>query len=126
MDESFDDGNVVHNPIDAAKLNQRLMSIYERYPLPVFYSTMNLLGSHDTMRILTVFGYNSADENQNSQAAKDLAVKRLKLAAILQMGYPGMPSIYYGDEAGQSGGKDPDNRRTFPWGREDKDSPGFL
>ncbi|WP_029688083.1 alpha amylase N-terminal ig-like domain-containing protein [Thermoanaerobacter sp. A7A] len=126
LDKSFDDGNVVHNPIDAAKLDQRLMSIYERYPLPVFYSTMNLLGSHDTMRILTVFGYNSADANQNSQEAKDLAVKRLKLAAILQMGYPGMPSIYYGDEAGQSGGKDPDNRRTFPWGREDTDLQAFF
>ncbi|KUJ90037.1 MAG: alpha amylase catalytic subunit [Thermoanaerobacter thermocopriae] len=126
LDKQFDDGNVVHNPIDAAKLDQRLMSIYERYPLPVFYSTMNLLGSHDTMRILTVFGYNSANENQNSQEAKDLAVKRLKLAAILQMGYPGMPSIYYGDEAGQSGGKDPDNRRTFSWGREDKDLQDFF
>ncbi|WP_031314260.1 alpha amylase N-terminal ig-like domain-containing protein [Caldanaerobacter subterraneus] len=126
LDKSFDDGNVVHNPIDAAKLDQRLMSIYERYPLPVFYSTMNLLGSHDTMRILTVFGYNSADANQNSQETKDLAVKRLKLATILQMGYPGMPSIYYGDEAGQSGGKDPDNRRTFPWGREDTDLQEFF
>ncbi|MBZ4665965.1 alpha amylase N-terminal ig-like domain-containing protein [Mahella sp.] len=126
LNESFNDGNGVHNPIDAAKLDQRLTSIYERYPLPVFYSTMNLLDSHDTMRILTVFGYNSADENQNSQEAKDLAVKRLKLAAIMQMGYPGMPSIYYGDEAGQSGGKDPDNRRMFPWGAEDTNLQAFF
>lgn len=126
LDKPFDDGNSVHNPIDAAKLDQRLMSIYERYPLPVFYSTMNLLGSHDTMRILTVFGYNSADNSQNSQEAYDLAVKRLKLAAILQMGYPGMPSIYYGDEAGLSGGNDPDNRRTSPWGREDTDLQEFF
>lgn len=37
------------------------------------------------------------------------------------MGYPGMPTIYYGDEAGQYGSGDPDCRRTYPWGKEDKD-----
>ncbi len=37
------------------------------------------------------------------------------------MGYPGMPTIYYGDEAGQYGSADPDCRRTYPWGKEDKD-----
>nr|AAB00841.1 pullulanase [Thermoanaerobacterium thermosulfurigenes] len=124
--QSFDDGNGQHNPIDAAKLDQRLMSIYERYPLPAFYSTMNLLGSHDTMRILTVFGYNSADPNENSDAAKQLAEQKLKLATILQMGYPGMADIYYGDEAGVSGGKDPDDRRTFPWGNEDTTLQDFF
>jgi len=126
LDKQFDDGNGLHNPIDAAKLDQRLTSIYERYPLPAFYSAMNLLGSHDTMRILTVFGYNSADSTQNSQAAKELAVERLKLATIFQMGYPGMPSVYYGDEAGQSGSKDPDDRRTFPWGSEDTSLQSFF
>ncbi|WP_026486028.1 alpha amylase N-terminal ig-like domain-containing protein [Caldanaerobius polysaccharolyticus] len=126
IDKTFDDGSTVHHPIDASKLDKRLMSVYERYPLPAFYSTMNLLGSHDTMRILTVFGYNSADNAQNSQQAKDLAISRLKLATVLQMGYPGMPSIYYGDEAGASGGKDPDNRRTFPWGNEDTSLQQFF
>lgn len=126
LDETFYDGNVTHTPIDAEKLDERLMSIYERYPLPVFYSTMNLLGSHDTMRILTVFGYDSADEGKNSQEAKEQAIKRLKLATILQMGYPGMPSIYYGDEAGLSGGKDPDCRRTFPWGKENTELQEFF
>ncbi len=126
LDTTFDDGNVTHSPIDAEKLDQRLMSIYERYPLPVFYSTMNLLGSHDTMRILTVFGYDSADESKNSQKTKELAVKRLKLATILQMGYPGMPSIYYGDEVGLSGGKDPECRRAFPWGMEDVELQEFF
>ncbi|WKV08348.1 alpha amylase N-terminal ig-like domain-containing protein [Thermoanaerobacterium sp. CMT5567-10] len=122
----FDDGNGQHNPIDAVTLDQRLMSIYERYPLPAFYSTMNLLGSHDTMRILTVFGYNSADPTENSDDAKNLAEQKLKLATILQMGYPGMADIYYGDEAGVSGGKDPDDRRTFPWGNEDTSLQEFF
>ncbi|MDK2806115.1 MAG: hypothetical protein PWQ94_1279 [Thermoanaerobacterium sp.] len=122
----FDDGNGQHNPIDAVTLDQRLMSIYERYPLPAFYSTMNLLGSHDTMRILTVFGYNSADPTENSDDAKNLAEQKFKLATILQMGYPGMADIYYGDEAGVSGGKDPDDRRTFPWGNEDTSLQEFF
>ncbi|SNX53839.1 alpha amylase N-terminal ig-like domain-containing protein [Thermoanaerobacterium sp. RBIITD] len=124
--KQFDDGNGMHNPIDASKLDQRLTSIYERYPLPAFYSTMNLLGSHDTMRILTVFGYNSADPNANSTDEKNLAESKLKLAAIFQMGYPGMADIYYGDEAGVSGAKDPDDRRTFPWGNEDTSLQDFF
>ncbi|MCL6615617.1 MAG: S-layer homology domain-containing protein, partial [Anoxybacillus ayderensis] len=51
---------------------------------------------------------------------EELGKKRLKLAAILQMGYPGAPTIYYGDEAGVTGSKDPDDRRTYPWGHEDQ------
>ena len=52
-----------------------------------------------------------------------LAVERLRMAAFLQYMLPGIPSLYYGDEAGMEGGKDPFNRRTYPWGKE---NPNLL
>lgn len=82
-----------------------IMSIKENYPRENFYSNMNLLGNHDTERILTVL-----KENLN----------KLKLALCLQMTLPGVPLIYYGDEVGLLGNKDPENRKTYPWGRENK------
>lgn len=70
---------------------------YPRSSLPVQF---NLLGSHDTRRVLTVF---------------DKDIDRLKLAVFFQMTYLGAPVIYYGDEIGLEGEKDPDCRRCFPW-----------
>lgn len=83
-----------------------LMSIYENYPKENFYSNMNLLGNHDTERILTVL------END---------IKNLELALVIQMTLPGVPLIYYGDEAGLTGGKDPSNRKTYPWDSENNE-----
>lgn len=79
---------------------RRLMSLYENYPRENFYSGMNLLGNHDTERIFTML-----DENMNL----------LKAAIVMQMTLPGVPLIYYGDEAGLTGGKDPQNRKPYPW-----------
>jgi len=70
------------------------------YPIQATEVMMNLIDSHDTERFITTAG-NSAD--------------RLMLAALFQMTYIGIPQIYYGDEVGLRGGKDPDDRRTFPW-----------
>jgi len=50
-----------------------------------------------------------------------LGRQRLKLAALFQMVYPGIPAIYYGDEAGLAGARDPDCRHTYPWGQEDQE-----
>ncbi|ELC8444107.1 glycoside hydrolase family 13 protein [Clostridium perfringens] len=83
-----------------------IMSIKENYPIENFYANMNLLGNHDTERIFTVL-------NEN--------IKKLKLAICIQMTLPGVPLIYYGDEAGLLGHKDPENRKTYPWGRENKE-----
>lgn len=83
-----------------------IMSIKENYPTENFYANMNLLGNHDTERILTAL-------NEN--------IKRLKLAICIQMTLPGVPLIYYGDEAGLLGHKDPENRKAYPWGRENKE-----
>lgn len=83
-----------------------IMSIKENYPTENFYANMNLLGNHDTERILTAL-------NEN--------IKKLKLAICIQMTLPGVPLIYYGDEAGLLGRKDPENRKAYPWGRENKE-----
>jgi glycosidase len=89
---------------NAEMLVEQLDSIREDYPPQALAASMNLIGSHDTRRALTEAGNN-----------KDL----LKMMAVMQFTWPGMPTIYYGDEAGLIGGRDPDDRRTFPWGSED-------
>lgn len=108
-------------------LNEALMSIYENYPLHSFYSNMNLIGSHDVPRILTILGEAPEDQQLSQlqkegyrlpEAQKALAMARLKLLSLIQMTFPGVPSIYYGDEAGLEGYRDPLNRGTYPWGRE--------
>lgn len=70
------------------------------YPSEVNYALQNLIGSHDTERFLTL-------------CKGDLA--KSKLAALMQMTYVGAPMIYYGDEIGMMGGRDPDCRRTMIW-----------
>ncbi|QAA35422.1 glycoside hydrolase family 13 protein [Clostridium manihotivorum] len=94
-------------------LIKRFMSLYENYPKENFYASMNILGTHDTERIYTVFN--------NRYNNDSIATSMVKLAAAFQMTFPGVPVIYYGDEAGLKGGRDPDNRRAYPWGRENKE-----
>jgi len=118
------------NKEDAHVTAQRFEQLYENYPHEAFYSALNLLGSHDRSRILTLLG-GGPDPDTMSDAQKaafrlndgqrGLAKGRLWDAALLQMTMPGVPSIYYGDEAGCEGYTDPYNREPFPWGREDKD-----
>jgi 4-alpha-glucanotransferase len=115
---------------DAAQTQTVYLSLYENYPPEYFYSTMNLLGSHDVPRILTLLGEAPPQESMSiieqaqyrlPAAQKQLAVARLKLAVLWQMTLPGVPTIYYGDEAGLEGYTDPFNRGTYPWGRENED-----
>lgn len=98
--------NFLNEEISSKDFYKVIMSIKENYPRENFYANMNLLGNHDTERIFTVL-----KENLN----------KLKLALCLQMTLPGVPLIYYGDEAGLLGNKDPENRKTYPWGRENKE-----
>ncbi len=111
---------------DAPAMDRRLESIRENYPPGSFHGGMTLLGSHDVVRSLTALA--GADEpgdraaqagSRLTDAQRTLAGERLRVAAALQFSYPGSPSIYYGDEAGMEGHRDPFNRRTYPWGRED-------
>jgi len=89
---------------------------------------MNVLGTHDTVRILTVLSGADLPETKFdmshfklSKSDIKLAKKRLTLAAVLQFTLPGVPCVYYGDEAGMQGGADPFNRGCYPWGEEDTD-----
>ncbi|GKU27714.1 glycoside hydrolase family 13 protein [Clostridium folliculivorans] len=99
--------------IDSHMLVKKFMSLYENYPKENFYASMNIIGTHDTERIITMFMNNYNDIN--------IAKSMVKLAVAFQMTFPGVPVIYYGDEVGLEGQKDPDNRRTYPWNKEDKD-----
>ena len=106
-------------------LRETVMSIVENYPREVWLCNMNLLGTHDTPRILTAL-VDDFDGSREEKARRrlsrnqfEVARERLLAASFLQYTLPGSPSLYYGDEACMEGYKDPFNRRTYPWGRED-------
>lgn len=107
----------------------RVMDVVENYPPQVLRLLMNHIGTHDTERALTLLaGEPSRGRGRSWQAQQSLSpeqrqcgLSRLRLAALLQFALPGVPCIYYGDEAGMEGYKDPFNRRTYPWGRRDED-----
>lgn len=111
--------------IDAEGFNKRIMSLKENYPTPAFYGLFNFLSSHDTERILTVLGgknYSNKDEQCNAKLSgceKERAKAKMMCMISLQMLLPGVPVIFYGDEAGIEGYRDPFCRRCFPWGNED-------
>ncbi|MDR3540272.1 MAG: glycoside hydrolase family 13 protein [Desulfosporosinus sp.] len=115
---------------DSNSLHQEIMSLYENYPRENFYAAMNLIGSHDTARVLTLLGDAPPEHNLTTTEqrayrltplARKLAVQRLKLFSLVQMTFPGVPCIYYGDEVGAEGFADPYNRGTYPWGKEDRE-----
>lgn len=97
--------------IASYELNDLYMDIKENYPPDAFKANLNLLGTHDVRRVKT--------ELDND---KDM----IKLAVLAQMTFEGVPYIYYGDEAGLVGDKDPDNRRTYPWKNEDNEMIDFY
>ena len=79
-------------------------SFFNIYPRENIFSMYVSMGTHDTERIFTVLGGN---------------LEKIKLAFLFIFSFPGAPAIYYGDEIGLEGGKDPDSRRAFPWNSED-------
>ena len=113
---------------DGSGLGESIMTIAENYPPGVLNCVMNLLGSHDTPRILTVLGGEGDGMGMDREALSRFSlneeqhargVHRLKLASFLSYTLPGCPCIYYGDEAGMEGCRDPFCRGCYPWGRED-------
>jgi glycosidase len=91
------------------------------YPEQATAVMLNLLGSHDTARPMSVaLGEDTSNQDPNAKplgGAKDagFALDSLKLMAAMQFTFEGAPCIYYGDEIGMRGGKDPDCRRCYPW-----------
>ncbi|TDA66906.1 MAG: glycoside hydrolase family 13 protein [Clostridia bacterium] len=92
-----------------------------RYPEAANYCLLNLLGSHDTARIITVFQEGLANQPGHRGDYAE-AVEHLRPALILQMTYPGAPMVYYGDEVGITGGPDPDCRRPMVWNPAEQDT----
>jgi len=83
-----------------SQFDSSLARVRGDYPREVTYALLNLLGSHDTERFLTLCGGD---------------VSSWKLALLFQLTYPGAPCLYYGDEVGMTGGKDPECRGTMVW-----------
>ena len=90
---------------------------------PSLQCSMNELSNHDHSRFLTRTNHKvGRAEHLGTKAAEEgVNTAVLREAVVIQMTWPGAPTIYYGDEAGLCGFTDPDNRRTYPWGREDKE-----
>ena len=115
---------------DAEHFRNSMETLRENYPEFAWHSAMNTLGTHDTMRILTLLGEKSEQRGQSRDWRAHARLNdhdrahgkaRLALGAMVLFAFPGAPTVYYGDEAGMEGFEDPFNRRTFPWGHEDQE-----
>ena len=97
-------------------------------PGPSVSCAMNQLSNHDHSRFLTRTGHKSGRLGPLAAAAAGEGIDKaaFRAAALFQMTWTGMPTLYYGDEAGLCGFTDPDNRRTFPWGYEDEELTAFY
>ncbi len=101
-------------------------SVVENYPPQVTRLLMNSLGTHDTERAITLLaGEDACGRGRRWQAEQALSAEqralgeaKLRAAAVLQYCLPGVPCIYYGDEVGLEGYRDPFNRGCYPWGKE--------
>lgn len=91
------------------------------FTTPSLHIAMNELSNHDHSRFLTRTNKKVGRTNTLGPEAADRDVNKavMREAVVMQMTWPGAPTIYYGDEAGLCGFTDPDNRRAYPWGRED-------
>ncbi len=109
------------------KLSYALTDVTDNAPERVMHTQMNLLGTHDTERILTVLSGEDASGLSNaelctkrlSSVSRINAKKRLMAAVTVIMTLPGIPAIFYGDEVGLEGYHDPFNRMPYPYGKED-------
>ncbi len=114
---------------DGKDMMERIMCVVENYPKPVLDVLMNLLSTHDTERALTVLaGEPLHGRDRQWQANTKLTdqqrqrgIQLMKIASGMLYTLPGFPCVYYGDEVGMEGYKDPFNRGCFPWGRENNE-----
>lgn len=112
---------------DTTVLRQTIAMLRDNYPKIVLNLLMNVLGTHDTARILTTLGgiqaYNKDDMSRikMDESTRQLAVQRLKAATVLLFTMFGVPCIYYGDEIGMEGYSDPFCRMPFAWDNIDHD-----
>lgn len=110
----------------AELFSSRVSTIIENYPKQVLDVLMNHISTHDTMRAVTALAGESCEyrdrfwQSTHSLSAEQYnnGIGLMKMASAMQFTLPGVPSIYYGDEAGMQGYKDPFNRCCYPWGNE--------
>ena len=118
----------------AAQAKRRLDALAENYPRPFLYALMNLLGSHDRARVLNVLCGQSGEALPRAargalrltKAQRAQGCRRVRLMLRLIAAMPGIPCVYYGDEAGMEGAADPYCRAAYPWGREDEAQVAFF
>lgn len=101
---------VAHGKLDGAGFANAIGAQLASYPQQINEVAFNLLDSHDTPRLLTLC---KGDE------------RKMKLAVLFQLTYPGTPCIYYGDEIGLSGGNDPDCRKCMIWDKQEQNHELF-
>ena len=103
-----------------------------KLPYNSLLAAMNQLDNHDHSRFITrTSGFvdsqrSNSDVSNPQKANENLNLGIMKEAVVLQMTLPGAPTLYYGNEAGVSGFTDPDSRRTYPWGNENKELLKFY
>lgn len=99
--------------------------IKDQYPKEIQNNLMNIIDTHDTIRAITYLGSDSqnlfTDNYIMTEEERERGKKLLKLATIIQYTVMGLPTVFYGDEAGLEGTKDPFCRKPYPWGKEDTD-----
>lgn len=120
--------NFIRNK-DGEQLSSVIKTQIDHYPQSVLHNLMNILSTHDTLRLMTAL----CGKNMNGRSKKEMeitfisesdypnAVKCVKLASLLQFTLCGVPSVYYGDEIGMQGYVDPLNRKCFTWDKQDEE-----
>ncbi len=117
---------------DARLFRRRILELLDHYPRPAIRCLMNPISTHDSPRARTVLGVqrqvDALEQGNYQPTGEELARggKGLMLASLIQYTLPGYPSLYYGDEAGLTGFRDPWNRRCYPWGQEDRELLNFF
>lgn len=114
---------------DYGALYHGVLTILENYPSPSQRLLFNSLSTHDTVRAITMLAgeeYTGGDREWQAQRSHLSDAQYARGRSLLLIAYtllyflPGIPCLYYGDEAGVCGWRDPFNRATYPWGREDQ------
>lgn len=96
------------------QVEEAFLSLQENYPRHNFYALVNMTGTHDVERLMTALLRIAGEDRERAQTL-------LRCYAAILFTFPGVPLIYYGDETGLEGGCDPDNRRPYPWGKENRE-----
>lgn len=123
----------VSGKISAEETDHLLETCRENYPASIYYCVMNLLSSHDVPRAITALSGARDPGDRRKQRdirlddnQREIGMKLMRLGFVFQIGYIGCPSVYYGDEIGMEGYRDPFNRRTYPWDKMSEEKHSML